>query len=239
MSKLIQQEVNGKKATVAFLTEIGGELVESTDANANVMIAVYEDGGKEIFLLNSESRNLERGPIFDLSSLTEIQRSWIEEILEQSTFDWSLLELDEPVKIEFEELNPGMTTANPEFYYGLSSYEKPLIEIDSTIDKKEAVRAFMWEAAHLVDFYYMTPSQRSKIWNVYVKENNLEDPVWFYKSDTPSQDKYFKQIGESFMIGFTRAFSDIKTTDESYAAKSTPEVIKVIRETLGQKKSNV
>lgn len=86
------------------------------------------------------------------------------------------------------------------------------------------------EMAHMVDFFdpKMDGGGRHAI-NVAYHGGTLVDhghDEWF------DEGGYYDWPGESFMEGFTKAFSDIPTTISGFTHKTTPEVIRVIRDVL-------
>lgn len=54
MSELKRQEINGKMATVAYLSGFGGKFVEPKDAK--VVIANFDNGEKAIYFPAGESK---------------------------------------------------------------------------------------------------------------------------------------------------------------------------------------
>ena len=90
------------------------------------------------------------------------------------------------------------------------------------------------EIAHMVDFFdpLMDAGGRGRINAAYhgvVHEHEITDhghDQWF------DEGGYYDWPGESFMEGFTRAFSNVPVTISGFTHKTTPEVVRVIRDVL-------
>lgn len=103
-----------------------------------------------------------------------------------------------------------------------------------------AMEVFASEAAHMVDFFYMTDAMRLAIFN------SFHTPDQQAPEGSPIHDGhdvnhghswfdvggYYSWVGESFMDAYVRAFSDIPSTISGFVHRTTPEVIRVTREVL-------
>ena len=104
------------------------------------------------------------------------------------------------------------------------------VEVERTCPKDLAMEVFLAEAAHMVDFFYMTPEQREKIYDIYHGGHaETHDHGWF--EETGNND-YWSWVGESFMYGFTAAFSDVPYSGDNFHHPTTPSIARQIRLTL-------
>lgn len=92
-----------------------------------------------------------------------------------------------------------------------------------------AAEVFLSEGAHMVDFFYMTDEQRRRVFNAFHGDPDV-DPAphghdWF---DVGS---YWDFVGEAFMGGFVRAYSDVPVTIP-FTHGATPQIGRWIREIL-------
>jgi hypothetical protein len=86
------------------------------------------------------------------------------------------------------------------------------------------------EAAHMVDFFYMTERHREAIWDAY--HPGMDTDKGHHGHDWFDVGGYQDFVGESLMSGFTRAYSDVNVVLEQFTHKSTPEVVAGIRRVL-------
>lgn len=110
------------------------------------------------------------------------------------------------------------------------------VTIHSGLESRPALakETFICEGAHMADFFGMTPAQRAAIFAAYQQENPSEvdaDDGWF---EEKGDEDYWDWAGEAFMIGFTKAFTPITPTLDSFTHKSTPAVVAEIRRSLQQ-----
>lgn len=107
---------------------------------------------------------------------------------------------------------------------GLAWYSGKISLDNSLVDNPEfAQEIFLAEAAHMVDFFYMTDAMRDRIVAVY---ESADGHGWF---DVGGYNDWF---GESWMSGFTLAFSDITPTI-SMTHEVTREKAREFRTILG------
>jgi hypothetical protein len=84
-----------------------------------------------------------------------------------------------------------------------------VVEIDYSCaaDPELAAEVVLSELAHQVDFHYLTAEHRRAIFAAYHKPGQpAHEHGWFDMGD------YSTWVGESFMAGFTRAYSDVQIT---------------------------
>lgn len=184
--------------------------------------------------------------LFDLSGLTPDQQEWAVKALAHCTFDFSRLLprlYEDAGRSEFilrtRNMNPDLPASSPgmrpeEFTYAMAYYDGS-IELDETLSEDEFVPTLLEESAHLVDFFYLTDDLRKRLVDVYVSENNATTrPVWFYDDGDPlAGDRYYEQVGESFMVGFVKTFTDVAFGDQDFDMRATPIVIEAVRQVLG------
>lgn len=195
--------------------------------------------------------------IYDLSSLTPRQREIIEQVLARTKFDWKRLvpklqaeKNKSQIPVEWTDLSRYMAqasrkkaghhhhlhiagdTAHPiEFrnkVLGLAWYSgKISLDISLESDPLLAQEVFLAEGAHMVDFFYMTDEERKAIFDAY-HDGNTDDHGhdWFDKGT------YWDWAGESFMGGFTLAYSDLLPSMGTFTHPSTPQVAQKIRTIL-------
>lgn len=106
-----------------------------------------------------------------------------------------------------------------------------LVRIDVSVadDPELAHEVVLSELAHQVDFHYLTPAHREAIWDAYHASEPESDTGdhghgWF------DAGEYHTWIGESFMGGFTRAYSDVTVTLTQFTHTTTDPVARRIRE---------
>lgn len=113
------------------------------------------------------------------------------------------------------------------------------ITLEQTLEQNPALahEVLGAEMAHMVDFFdpLMDNGGRERI-NTAYHGGTLHDhghDQWF------DEGTYWDWPGESFMEGFTKAFSDIPTTMDNFTHKTTPYVVAVIRDVLDPKYGGV
>ncbi len=114
---------------------------------------------------------------------------------------------------------------------GLAWYSgKVTLDISLEANPELAGEVFLSEGAHMIDFFYMTPEQREDIFHAFHSgDETPHDHGWF--EETGNND-YWSWVGESFMGGFVRAFSNYQVTLDSFTHASTPEIAQKIRNIL-------
>lgn len=92
------------------------------------------------------------------------------------------------------------------------AYYSGKIELEVTLSPALAIEVFLAEAAHMIDFFYMTPRQRESIFDVFHgadddphgPDTDAHGHGWF--EETGNND-YWSWVGEAFMGGFIAAFA--------------------------------
>lgn len=109
---------------------------------------------------------------------------------------------------------------------GLAWYSgKISLDVGLVSDPDFLGEVFMCEGAHMVDFFWMTDPQRRSILEAYGAVD------WFEEG---GEQDYEDWTGESFMIGFTRAFTDIVPRFDQFTHQTTPAVAAAIRSILNE-----
>lgn len=112
---------------------------------------------------------------------------------------------------------------------GLAWYSgKVSLDITLINDPELAQEVFLSEGAHMVDFFWMTPTQRQDIFNAF--HGSTTNPPdhnhsWF------DVGPYNTWVGEAFMGGFIKAFSNIQVSIP-FVHEPTPYVAARIRDIL-------
>ena len=113
------------------------------------------------------------------------------------------------------------------------AYTGGRISIDASLERELAIEVFLAESAHAVDYCVLTPLQRQVILNAYhggvTPRDAGHNPDWFEEG---GEVDYADWVGESFMLGFTHSFSDVRIRFDQFSHKSTEPVLRVIREVL-------
>ncbi len=118
------------------------------------------------------------------------------------------------------------------FWLPTASYPlgRVMVELDLASNELLFQEVFLCEGAHAVDYSpAMSPEERRLIWEAYHEgvEGHVSD--WWEEA---GEQRYDHWVGEAFMIGFTRAFSDLNPRIDQFAHQSTPRVTQRIREIL-------
>lgn len=110
---------------------------------------------------------------------------------------------------------------------GLAWYSgKVSIDISLESQPELAQEVFLSEAAHMVDFFFMTDAQRKAIYDAFHAEGTPEHGHGWLDTG-----EYRDWVGEAFMGGFIVAFTDIKPTIP-FSHPASPEVGRKIRDIL-------
>lgn len=125
---------------------------------------------------------------------------------------------------------------------GLAWYSgKVTLDTSLEAEPELAAEVFLSEGAHMVDFFYMDGLQRVAVYNAF----HLDNPEHQLKdhADVPDgQDMghghgwfdvggYYSWVGEAFMGGFVRAYSDVQVTID-FDHRATPAAAGAIRQAL-------
>lgn len=104
------------------------------------------------------------------------------------------------------------------------------IDYSCESDPELAAEVFLAEFGHQVDFFYLGDEHRQRIWDTYHQDidSNIGDHAhgWFDVSG------YETWVGESFMGGFTRAYSDVAITLDQFVHANTDDVARRIRQII-------
>lgn len=151
--------------------------------------------------------------IFDLSGMNAAQRSIVEQAVARCTFDFDRLQPAlraigrERISVSFRDLSDpsGYLRAQPVKHRGgylALAYTDGRIYLERTLVEQPMLgqESFLAEAAHMVDFFYLTDEDRDAI--IDATWTSGDKPGWWSGS-------YLQQVGEVFMGAFTRAFSDL------------------------------
>lgn len=159
--------------------------------------------------------------VFDLSNLDEPGIAWAQRVLNQEcSFDWTRVAAGvgaDKVRVELD--------APPArgMYYPA---EKRLVVHRYFYSDQPAVasRVLAWEAAHVVDIYSLSDTERQSIADLY--HEGSDDHGWL-------SGAYEDQVGEAFMEGFVAAFCPGLEASPYFTHETTPEVAAGIRDLLG------
>lgn len=115
---------------------------------------------------------------------------------------------------------------------GLAWYSgKVSIDLSLINSPQLAMETFLAEGAHMIDFFYMTPEHRKKIYEAYHGDDHSEHGHgWF--EETGNTD-YWSWVGESFMGGFILAYSNVPLSFDGFHHQSAMDVAIKIRGILG------
>lgn len=149
------------------------------------------------------------------------------------TFPWGRLraKMPQPAKVAFSSRLPSDLNAQ-------ITFDPPKITLDDSLRGGGAKLAqlILAEAAHLVDHYVLTAAQRRAILDAFIADRSdrktgeppRRRPGWFLGD-------YEDQVGESFMGGFVRAYSDFKLDPDLlfFSEQPTPIAAAAIRRIIG------
>lgn len=114
---------------------------------------------------------------------------------------------------------------------GLAWYSgKVSLDVSLESQSELAQEVMLSEAAHMVDFFYMTEDHREAVWDAY--HPGLDINKGHHGHDWFDVGGYQDFVGESLMAGFTRAYSDVNVVLEQFTHKSTQEAVAGIRRIL-------
>lgn len=92
-----------------------------------------------------------------------------------------------------------------------------------------AAEVFLSEAAHQVDFFYLTDDDREAIWDIY---HDTAGDIGDHGHNWFDEGAYETWVGESLMAGFTRAYSDVHVSLSQFTHVTTDEVARELREAI-------
>lgn len=183
---------------------------------------------------------------WDLSALSESDRATVTEALDRTDFNFGSLVpgLEAQVRrntipVLFSDLSRMRQHGNDLPFHliereiegrkrtlGLAWYIGK-VEVERSIPRELQMEVFLAEGAHMVDFFYMTPEHREKIFDIYHDgDARPHDHGWFEET---GNDNYWSWVGESFMYGFIAAFSNIPYTSDRFHHQTTAEIGKQIK----------
>jgi hypothetical protein len=191
---------------------------------------------------------------FDFSGLTEHQEMIIREAIDRTTFNFPALipGLEAQVRRQsipvlfsdlsrFQVRKHGGGHDTPDDAHTITrtidarrqvlglAYYMGKVVIEQTLESRPALamEVFLAEGAHMVDFFFMTPEHREKVFALYHQGDlTAHDHGWFEET---GNDDYWSWVGESFMYGFIAAFSTIPGTDDNFTHQTTPVIGAQIR----------
>lgn len=104
------------------------------------------------------------------------------------------------------------------------------IELDEGLSDELAQEVLIAESAHALDYGWMTAEQRKVIMDAY-HEGSSDPEDWF---EEHGSEDYWDWTGESFMIGFAKAFAPgvATTLGDRFVHKTTPKVIETIKRVM-------
>jgi hypothetical protein len=113
------------------------------------------------------------------------------------------------------------------------AYYSGKIAIEKTLVSRPALAeiVFLAEAAHMVDFFLITPEHRGKLYDLFHEpgyENH--DHGWF--EETGNND-YWSWVGEAWMYGFIKAFTDIEPGAGGMHHELTEQDVEEVRKLFG------
>lgn len=112
------------------------------------------------------------------------------------------------------------------------------VSVDASLEGEPelAGEVLLSEAAHMTDFFWITPEQRACVFAIFHGDDNtLHDHGWFEES---GNEDYWSWVGEAFMAGFLQAFTDYEPTLTGFHHAATEDVGRRIRELLQPAPSN-
>lgn len=194
--------------------------------------------------------------VWNLSLLNTQQRTIIQQALARCTFDFNLLrpgllagnQWSQPGKtqipVTFRDLSTfGQALAHDtdghelgvHVIRGQDSAEAALglywfdnrVEIEQTLVNNPllAMEVFHAEGAHATDFNYMWPKGWRPVVYGYYHASGPDEHGWF-------EGPYYTTVGEAFMGGFIRAFTDIPVSLQGFVHVTTDTIAAQIRSLL-------
>ncbi len=100
-------------------------------------------------------------------------------------------------------------------------------------EKEFMASVFLLEGAHFVDYHYLTDKQRDQIYKIFHPGRDRDHPHGWW--ETEGAPHYEQMVGESFMIGFLYAFSDLKPDESAFpdfVHDATPAIARRLRKLL-------
>lgn len=107
-----------------------------------------------------------------------------------------------------------------------------LVRIDTSVetDPRLAHEVVLSELAHQVDFHLLDDGHRERIWDAY--HATVDSSIGQHGHGWFDTGGYETWVGESFMGGFTRAYSDLAVSLEQFTHATTDTVARRIREII-------
>jgi hypothetical protein len=117
---------------------------------------------------------------------------------------------------------------------GLAYYSGKIVLERSLVDRPDLAQIiFLAEAAHMIDFFVLTPEQRAAIFDLFHEPGTpAHGHGWF--EETGNND-YWSWVGEAWMYGFIKAFTDIEPGTGGMHHELTESDAAGVRELLGAK----
>lgn len=95
-------------------------------------------------------------------------------------------------------------------------------------DPELAAEVLLSEAGHQVDFFYLDDQMREAIWDVYHQE--LDSSIGDHGHGWFDISGYETWVGESWMGGFTRGWSDVRVFLDQFTHATTDDVARKLRQ---------
>jgi hypothetical protein len=200
---------------------------------------------------------------FDLSSNTPAQRAIIETAVARCDFDFDRIlprlraeTGRQAVPVTWEDLtrygaaaSAGANTIEDPRHHdehghghdghrratlGLAYYSGRIVVEQSLVNQPDLAQIiFLAEAAHMVDFFVLTPEQRAAIFDLF-HEPGTPDHGHGWFEETGNTD-YWSWVGEAWMYGFIKAYTDIEPGAGGMQHELTEYDVTAVRALLGAK----
>lgn len=156
---------------------------------------------------------MNRRSIFSLRG-TRTQQQLVLKALSRCKFPWSLLQAGLG-RVGKKNIPVTWADLSSQGAWGLAYFDGRIELEQSLVSQPDTVQSvFLYESAHMVDFFYLTDAMRQQIYAVY-HTGRGDKHKWY---DNPD---YFQDLGEAFMGGFAAAYSDLPP-DPRFKHKTTP-----------------
>lgn len=191
--------------------------------------------------------------VFDIRG-TEHQRSLVEAALARCDFPFERLTAGlrqqwnkDTISVEWADLDTTSSVVLEVGRAGRAHRVKPNVESRDRVlgtawtdgriyidyscesDPELAAEVFLSEAAHQVDFFYLTDDDREAIWDIY---HDAAGDIGDHGHNWFDEGAYETWVGESLMAGFTRAYSDVHISLSQFTHVTTDEVARELREAI-------